>query len=110
MRSDRQKRIEQRAHDIWVAEGRPHGKHDEHWHRAVREIAAEGAGGRAGNRAAGARAKSASASKAGASKARAKTGATAKKSGGAAKPAAAAKAGTTSTRGRKKPSGTPSST
>lgn len=110
MRSDRQKRVEQRAHDIWVAEGRPHGKHDEHWHRAEREITEEGAGGRAGNRAAGSRAKAAPASKAGASSARAKTAAPAKKPGSTAKPAAAAKAGTASTKGRKRSSGTPSST
>jgi len=105
MRSDRQRRVEQRAHEIWEAEGRPHGKHDEHWNRAEREIAQEGRGGRtAGSRTA--------TKKAGASPARAKTSASAKKSGGAvsrtAKPAAAAKSGTASTRGRRKqPSGTP---
>jgi DUF2934 family protein len=41
MRSDRQERISERAYLIWVAEGRVHGKDDEHWHRAEREIAEE---------------------------------------------------------------------
>jgi hypothetical protein len=41
MRSDRQERISERAYLIWVAEGRVHGKHDEHWHRAEHEIAEE---------------------------------------------------------------------
>jgi hypothetical protein len=34
-------RIQERAYAIWEAEGRPHGKHDEHWHRAAQEIAHE---------------------------------------------------------------------
>ena len=52
MRStDRNRRIEQRAHEIWEAEGRPHGKHDEHWHRAVRDIAEQEGGGGGGRRA-----------------------------------------------------------
>jgi hypothetical protein len=42
MRSDdREERIKERAYAIWLAEGRAHGKHHEHWHRAEREIAAE---------------------------------------------------------------------
>ena len=41
MRSNRARRIEQRAYEIWEREGRPHGKHDELWHRAEREIATE---------------------------------------------------------------------
>ncbi len=41
MRSDRQQRITERAYQIWVAEGRVHGRHDEHWQRAEREIAEE---------------------------------------------------------------------
>jgi len=40
MQSDRQERISERAYLIWVAEGRIHGRHDEHW-RAEREIAEE---------------------------------------------------------------------
>ena len=41
MQSDRQERISERAYHIWVAEGRIHGRHEEHWHRAEREIAEE---------------------------------------------------------------------
>jgi hypothetical protein len=41
MQSDRQERISERAYQIWVAEGRVHGRHDEHWQRAEREIAEE---------------------------------------------------------------------
>src|SRR5260370_23433760 len=39
MQSDRHERITERAYQIWVAEGRVHGRHDEHWRRAEREIA-----------------------------------------------------------------------
>ena len=61
MQSDRHARIKDRAYHIWVAEGRPHGKHDEHWHRAEREVAEEDAKGGGGMAAPaqGARAKSA---------------------------------------------------
>ena len=45
MRSDREERIKERAYAIWLAEGRVHGKHQDHWHRAEREIAAEETGG-----------------------------------------------------------------
>jgi hypothetical protein len=41
MQSDRHERISERAYHIWVAEGRGHGRHDEHWQRAEREIAEE---------------------------------------------------------------------
>ena len=41
MQSDRHERISERAHQIWVAEGRVHGKDHEHWQRAEREIAEE---------------------------------------------------------------------
>ena len=27
-----------RAYQIWDQEGRPHGRHEEHWHQAVREL------------------------------------------------------------------------
>ncbi|HAU29904.1 MAG TPA: hypothetical protein DCW68_07360 [Rhodospirillaceae bacterium] len=30
-----------RAYYIWEAEGRPHGRHDAHWHQAEKEIYAE---------------------------------------------------------------------
>jgi hypothetical protein len=38
---EKQKRIEQRAYLFWEAEGQPHGRHEEHWHRATRQIEAE---------------------------------------------------------------------
>ena len=41
MRSDREERIRQRAYAIWQSEGHAHGREEEHWHRAEREIAAE---------------------------------------------------------------------
>jgi len=41
MRSDREERIRQRAYTIWQSEGHQHGLHEDHWHRAEREIAAE---------------------------------------------------------------------
>jgi hypothetical protein len=44
MRSDREERIRQRAYAIWQSEGHGHGREEEHWHRAEREIAAEEAG------------------------------------------------------------------
>ncbi len=37
----RQKRIEQRAYLFWEAEGQPHGRHEEHWRRAERQIEAD---------------------------------------------------------------------
>jgi hypothetical protein len=41
MQSDRHERISERAYQIWIAEGRSQGRHDEHWQRAEREIAEE---------------------------------------------------------------------
>jgi hypothetical protein len=46
MRSDREERIKQRAYALWQSEGHGHGRHEDHWHRAEREIAAEEAGPR----------------------------------------------------------------
>jgi Protein of unknown function (DUF2934) len=40
------RRVEERAYAIWNAQGRPHGRHEEHWHLAEREIAAEEAAAR----------------------------------------------------------------
>ena len=37
-----QERIRQRAHEIWEGEGRPEGRHAEHWTQASREIEAQG--------------------------------------------------------------------
>ena len=41
MNTEKQKRIEQRAYLFWEAEGQPHGRHEEHWHRAARQIETE---------------------------------------------------------------------
>jgi hypothetical protein len=41
--SDREKRISERAHQIWEEEGRPTGRDREHWERATREIDDENA-------------------------------------------------------------------
>jgi len=41
MTADRNARIEERAYHLWLEEGRPHGRHDEHWHRAERELIEE---------------------------------------------------------------------
>jgi hypothetical protein len=32
--------IRERAHALWEAEGRPDGREQEHWHKAVLELAA----------------------------------------------------------------------
>jgi hypothetical protein len=41
MTADRNARIQERAYHLWLKEGRPHGKHEEHWHRAERELIGE---------------------------------------------------------------------
>jgi Protein of unknown function (DUF2934) len=41
MDAEKVKRIEQRAYLFWEAEGQPHGRHEEHWHRAARQIETE---------------------------------------------------------------------
>jgi hypothetical protein len=38
MEADRNDLIKQRAYAIWEKEGRPHGKHDEHWRQASDEL------------------------------------------------------------------------
>jgi hypothetical protein len=38
MAQDREEWIKLRAHQIWEAEGRPHGRHDEHWRQAEQEF------------------------------------------------------------------------
>jgi hypothetical protein len=35
---DREQRIRERAYRSWEEEGRPKGKHEEHWERAAREF------------------------------------------------------------------------
>ena len=34
MNDDREHQVRQRAYALWESEGRPEGRHDEHWHRA----------------------------------------------------------------------------
>lgn len=38
MAGDHEALIRERAHEIWLSEGRPEGKHLEHWERAAREV------------------------------------------------------------------------
>jgi hypothetical protein len=38
-------KIEARAYQLWVEEGRPHGKHDEHWAKAAAEFESEAKSG-----------------------------------------------------------------
>jgi len=38
MNSPNNDRIRKRAYEIWEREGRPHGRHEHHWHAAMREI------------------------------------------------------------------------
>jgi hypothetical protein len=37
-------KVRARAYDIWEREGRPDGRHDDHWRQAQHELAAEDAG------------------------------------------------------------------
>ena len=37
-------KVRARAYAIWEREGRPEGRHDEHWHQAEQELADETAG------------------------------------------------------------------
>jgi hypothetical protein len=39
--------IEARAYAIWEAEGRPHGRHEDHWRTAHAELSSAGIGGAA---------------------------------------------------------------
>ena len=41
MEQDKEARIRERAYEIWVREGRPHGRDAEHWQKAAAEISAE---------------------------------------------------------------------
>ena len=41
MTANREGRIKERAYAIWESEGRPEGRHAEHWRRAAEEIAEE---------------------------------------------------------------------
>jgi hypothetical protein len=41
--NDREQRIRERAHAIWLEEGEPAGEHERHWEAACREIDAQAA-------------------------------------------------------------------
>lgn len=36
--SDREQKIRERAHALWKSEGEPHGRDEDHWHRAAQEV------------------------------------------------------------------------
>ena len=38
---DREDRVRERAHRLWEEEGRPEGRHHQHWQRACNEVDAE---------------------------------------------------------------------
>jgi hypothetical protein len=40
MGGEKHEQIAKRAYALWQAEGQPDGRHEEHWYRATREIAA----------------------------------------------------------------------
>ena len=44
MDSETERRIRERAYEIWVREGKPHGRDAEHWERAKAEILAAAGG------------------------------------------------------------------
>jgi hypothetical protein len=41
MTQDELAAIELKAYQIWDREGRPHGRHEEHWQQALRELGLE---------------------------------------------------------------------
>ena len=43
--SELEQRIRERAFQIWIEEGKPEGRHVEHWTRAERQIIREGQSG-----------------------------------------------------------------
>ena len=38
MDHDNSEEISHRAYEIWEAEGRPHGRHEEHWRQALHDL------------------------------------------------------------------------
>ena len=38
MSDDRERKVRERAYALWESEGRPSGRHDEHWYRAGNEV------------------------------------------------------------------------
>lgn len=49
MSTDTDQKVRDRAHRIWEREGRPDGRHDEHWAQAMHEIEKEAAAAGAGD-------------------------------------------------------------
>ena len=45
MTTDRQERIRNRAHQIWIDEGKPFHQHERHWEQAIADINREDAEG-----------------------------------------------------------------
>ena len=41
MKPELEQLIQKRAHEIWEQEGRPHGRHEEHWRQAAEEVTRE---------------------------------------------------------------------
>ena len=37
---ERLRKVRERAHQIWMQEGHPHGRHDDHWRKAESELRA----------------------------------------------------------------------
>jgi hypothetical protein len=52
MNDDRNRRVQSRAYSLWEDEGRPHGRHEEHWRQAEQEMG-EGDGAPTGEMAPG---------------------------------------------------------
>jgi hypothetical protein len=46
MTDDRQERIRNRAHQIWLQEGQPAGHHERHWHQAAADVDQQDAAGK----------------------------------------------------------------
>ncbi|TIN73567.1 MAG: DUF2934 domain-containing protein [Mesorhizobium sp.] len=46
MTDDRQERIRNRAHQLWLQEGQPAGHHERHWHQAAADVDQEDAAGK----------------------------------------------------------------
>lgn len=42
MINDRERKVRDRAYALWESEGRPAGRHDEHWYRAGQEVDTDG--------------------------------------------------------------------
>jgi hypothetical protein len=45
MDDDRNRRVQSRAYALWEQEGRPHGRHEEHWRQAEQEMGDNGDAG-----------------------------------------------------------------